>query len=537
MTRAALAVILAAGVLALYLLRLDPAAGLYVDDAWYIVLAKAIAQGEGTRLISSATTPILPAFPPGFPMLLAPVVALFPDFPGNVVALKAVSILAMFGVAIASYVYLVRYHAAPVTVAVVVALITILMPAFVFLATSSIMAEATFTLGQLLVALAVERATRAPGAQTDRAAAIAGVIGGATLLVRLAGIAGIAASMAYIWKRRGRRAALVFAAVAAVCYAPWLIYSMANRDAVQERLTHGGSIAYGYSELLLMRHGGEPGSGRITWSEIPGRIGFNLANVFGRDVGAQLFPAAYRGAAESGQEVFVLSGERELRATSMGSSTAIVWVSSLLSLVALIGYIAIARRNSTVAEWIVPCTVAMVVLVPAHSFRYVLPLAPFIVFYFFSGVESIVATMRGAREWQFGSLFRIASACIVLLYVFEHGQYLWAARHGEAHWIRDYEEVKAVTDWMRANLVAEGPVATSNPGLVWLATGRKTVALMNPSTHWKEWQERGIRYAAVLHVAEKPASWLGYRVLFESPRLKLWVIDIPPGLTENASDR
>ena len=34
-----------------YLLRLDSAAGLMVDDAWYIVLAQALASGEGLSLI------------------------------------------------------------------------------------------------------------------------------------------------------------------------------------------------------------------------------------------------------------------------------------------------------------------------------------------------------------------------------------------------------------------------------------------------------------------------------------------------------
>jgi hypothetical protein len=41
MTRPVAALAAAVIVLAIYLLRLDPAAGLYVDDAWYIVLAQA----------------------------------------------------------------------------------------------------------------------------------------------------------------------------------------------------------------------------------------------------------------------------------------------------------------------------------------------------------------------------------------------------------------------------------------------------------------------------------------------------------------
>ncbi len=126
----------AVAVLALYLLRLDPAAGLYVDDAWYMVLAKALAQGDGFALISSAAVPILPAFPPGFPMLLAPVFAINPHFPGNAMWLKAVSVAAMFGVGIATYLYLVRHRSAPTPLAAAVALITVLTPAFIFLATS-----------------------------------------------------------------------------------------------------------------------------------------------------------------------------------------------------------------------------------------------------------------------------------------------------------------------------------------------------------------------------------------------------------------
>ena len=94
----------AAAVLAVYVLRLDSAAGLFVDDAWYIVLAKSLWQGDGFRLISSAVSPILPAFPPGFPLILAPVFGIAGDFPANVVVFKTFSILAMCGVVAATYI-------------------------------------------------------------------------------------------------------------------------------------------------------------------------------------------------------------------------------------------------------------------------------------------------------------------------------------------------------------------------------------------------------------------------------------------------
>jgi hypothetical protein len=62
---------------------------------------------------------------------------------------------------------------------------------------------------------------------------------------------------------------------------------------------------------------------------------------------------------------------------------------------------------------------------------------------------------------------------------------------------------------------------------VYLATGRKTVALSNPRTHLGEWQALGVRYAVALHVADRPPRSLGFRPLYASPRLKLWVVEVP----------
>ena len=526
--RAGVVAAVTALVAVVYVLRLDRAAGLYVDDAWYIVLAKALWAGEGFRLISSATTPLLPAFPPGFPMILAPVVGVFPDFPDNVTALKTVSIVAMFGVGIATYRYLLRAYEAPPFVAGAVAVITVLTPAFVFLATSSVMAEATFTLAQLGFALAVEGASRRSDQPSIRDAAVCGVIAGVTLLIRLAGIATIAAGVLYLARRRGWRTAAVCAAIAAACYAPWALYAAANRAPLEERAGHGGSIAYGYAELVLMRHGGEPGSGRVTPREIPSRILFNVMNIFGRDAGAFVFPAAYRGADESGQEVFLLSGETGLRATGMGSGSLVTTISLAVSGVVLIGFAHRARRRATVAEYITSLTIAMVVLVPARTFRYILPLAPFILFYFFCGIETLAAWVRRAATGGFGSPFRVAATSVLALLVMEHGQYIQLARYGpQPAWLRDYEEAKRVTDWINANVHDRHPIASSNPGLIYLATGRHTVALSNPRTHLEEWQHIGVGYAVALHVAEQPPRSLNFEPLYESPRLKLWVTKLP----------
>ena len=90
-------------------------AGMVIDDAWYVMLAKALAEGRGYQLINAPLDGILPGYPPGFPALLSLVFHLSPDFPGNVWLLKSVSMAAMFGVATLSYWYLHQVRQLPVT--------------------------------------------------------------------------------------------------------------------------------------------------------------------------------------------------------------------------------------------------------------------------------------------------------------------------------------------------------------------------------------------------------------------------------------
>ncbi len=71
------------------LLRFDSfQVGAFYDDAHYIVLAESLASGQGYRLINYPNAPTEWAFPPGWPVLLSPLVTLFP---GNYEILKLLS--------------------------------------------------------------------------------------------------------------------------------------------------------------------------------------------------------------------------------------------------------------------------------------------------------------------------------------------------------------------------------------------------------------------------------------------------------------
>lgn len=514
-------------ILAVYLLRVDDVSGLYKDDAYYIVLAKALASGQGYALISSALTPILPAFPPGFPLLLAPLFVVAPSYPDNLLWLKAVSILAMLGAAGFTYRYFAVCRGVEQGRAATIAALTALTPGFVFLATSTVMADGLFTFALVASAVALERAARADSTSLRSAIVVAALTTTAAWLVRSAGIALVVGGAVFLLRRRRWRASAAFLAVCALAYAPWTIYAAMHNPSAAERHAHGGSVAYAYLDLVQTQSGGDVASGRAGVMELPQRVVQNLRNVFGHELGAVIFPQGYRGAAESGLEVFMLSGETGLKAGSMGRGAGVVAISLGVSVIALVGYFMLSRRELGVAEYFCVLTVAMVLLLPVRTYRYVLPLAPFLLGYFLTGIETVAQRLRAGSGC---SAVRIVASCLLVLLAAEHVQYLSRKYHGPTPpWIEDGREVRAVTDFVNSHLPPAATVVSTNPGLLYLTTGRKAVVYIDPDERWAQWKAEGIRYVVALHAVPEPSPTLGYSVVYESPRLGLWVLEMAPG--------
>jgi hypothetical protein len=517
--RVVIATVMVAAAAALYALRLDDVAGLAKDDAYYMLLAQSLATGHGYALISSATTPILPAFPPGFALVLAPVFGVIPRFPDNLIWLKAVSIVAMLATGLLTFQYWHRYRDMRAGRSATVAWLATLTPGFVFLATSTVMSECVFTLALMGSAVAIERATRAQDPARSRGAVIvAALITTAAWLIRASGIALVASGALFLFWRRGWRAAAAFVVVCALSYAPWYAYDATHRPTEAERFAYGGDVARYYQSPLASR-GQEP---PVHVDDLIRRVSINLVNIFGRDLGAAIFPAGYRGANESGLEVFLLSGSTGLRAGSMGIGPALVAVSFVISLFVIVGAITLARRRTGVAEVFCIVTIGLLLVISSHTFRYALPMTPFVIGYFLVGIEAAAARVRAQAA---ASAFRIAAGCLLFFVIIEHSGYVWRKFNGPSPaWIEDGREVRAVTDFVNQHLPAGASAASTNPGLIYLATGRKAVPYVDPDARWEQWRRAGIRYIVALHDVPRPDASSGYEVLYESPRLGLWVL-------------
>ncbi|HVE77916.1 MAG TPA: glycosyltransferase family 39 protein [Gemmatimonadaceae bacterium] len=199
-------------------------AGVFYDDAMYLVLAKALATGEGYRYLNLPGTPAATHFPPGYPAVLAAIWALFPDFPDNLALLKLANCVFAAAAAVAVYVLARRRLAlSPVLAAGVCALAGATFP-FILL-TGVLLSEPLF-LALLVPALLV--AERAAEEDDARLAAAVGAAAAVVALVRSVGILLIPAACLVLALRRRWRAAGACAAAGVLVALPWRLWAAAH---------------------------------------------------------------------------------------------------------------------------------------------------------------------------------------------------------------------------------------------------------------------------------------------------------------------
>jgi hypothetical protein len=517
LTALALALGAVAVFLAIYLFSLDRVAGHTQDDAWYMLLAQALATGQGFTLINSPTPGIHPMYPPGFPFLLSLVFRVFPRFPENVLWLKAVSVLAMFGVGILSYHYFVRYRQVSRAVALGIALATVTTQPLIHLATSTVMSECVFTLLQLLTLSLLERHVREqnPG----KARLLLGLslaLAVACLLTRTMAIGLLAVIPVYLFRQRLRSSALIFAAGIALLYSPWLYYSRAHTPTPEQRAEQRGLIVTSYSEHFWDKLAGDEARGTITLAQLPARVWENTMDMLGRGMGMVVVSPLF---------------------TSTFYSY-VGWFSFVVSLFVILGFVQACRNHFSLAEMMVLISLAITVLWPFFPTRFLLPLLPLLLFYFLLGLESSVHFLqRKLEDPRLLGQWKLSLWVLGLLLVsrfYEAATFIWAKHQARPEarpdYVRNHEENQQVLDWVKENLPAEAVLVSENPQLVYLHTGRKTVSRGNLRRDWEILEKIGARYWVRLSTTPLGLPTMEekrYTILYRSAGpLQLRVIDL-----------
>lgn len=474
------AVISALLCLAIYLLRLDRVAGLLQDDGWYILLAKALASGQGYTLINSPSAGIPPLYPPGFPALLSIVFKLAPQFPENLYLLKSVSVLAMLGVGIVSYWYFTHQRELSWGLSAGIATVTVLTPPLVFLATSTVMSECVFTLLHLLAIVVIERSIRLHGKRQIYYVVLGVGLTVVTFLTRSMALSLVLAILLYLIKERQKIAVLIFAAGLILLLGPWMLYARTHTPTPAQRLEQRGYIVIGYAEQFWHKVAGGEYLGKDTVTDLPKRAWESAVKIIGRDVGRMTFSPLYSltGSSEEGM------------------------ISFLLSLLAIVGYVAACRERITLAEIAVPFSLGITLLWPYDPIRFVLPLTPFILFYLLRGIKTCfdflqqkLGETEAKSSWQ---LLGVVTCLFLVLHLYEHATYIYAKyqtnEESRPAYIRIFEENQDLLSWVKGNVAENAIIATENPPMVYLYTERKTVSQDDPRTYWDVFEKLPVRY-------------------------------------------
>jgi hypothetical protein len=215
------------------------------DDSIYVTTAKAMATGEGYRIVSLPYEPAQTKYPPLYPFLLSLIWRLSPNFPENLVLMRLVSIIATLSFLALTFSYLTRQGYATSWEALAVVTLTALNWRTMILATS-ILTEMSYGVLSILALTMAERGAKRKGdwiADTGL-----GVVMGLTFLTRSSGAALLLGVGAYFVLGKRFKSALVPMAVGGMFVLGWIGWCYVERTTMT-----GVNVAYYTSYLGYLK--------------------------------------------------------------------------------------------------------------------------------------------------------------------------------------------------------------------------------------------------------------------------------------------
>jgi len=224
--------LLAFGGLCLYVMRPD-VAGFFYDDGMYLMAAQSLANGHGYRLEGMPGHPLFYKYPPLYPLALAGLMLPLPDFPANVVWLKAFnSLLSMMTLGLLAY-HFGQQRRLPlwITLGLLVALGT----NWRFIAVSTeLMSEPLFmALSVLTIVLAERFSTEGSGEGKKLSVRQMAVLIGlsvAGFYTRTMGVVLILALGAWLGLRGRKKAMSAYWGISGAFMLPWFLWSGSRPD-------------------------------------------------------------------------------------------------------------------------------------------------------------------------------------------------------------------------------------------------------------------------------------------------------------------
>ncbi len=448
-SRTVLLISLLANLLLCFLL-FDPKPHTGGDNASYVILAQSILRlGDGyTQSIGPGPAVPHTQYPFGYPLLLAPLVALVgPDFALLKLLSMAFSLLAVF-----LFARIMRQNAAPVTAAAAT-LCFALNPVLVDYS-HWVLTEEAFLCSSLLALYFLTEATRGGGTvRFGRPFWLAVLSLVFTAHIRSIGVAFVGGGLLFFAVRRQWKALAVFFLAVAVLMAPW---SIRNHLVSTESSAVAGAF--------MLKNPYSPELGTIGLSDLATRIGHNIA---------------IYGGAETGR---ALLGSESLWAVTAPA----VWLSVLVSLLVVTGLLGkIVRDGLGMLEAYFAFFLGIVLVWPDawSDVRFIMPLIPLMLYYLASAVELLVGLVR---PWRAQAAVAAAGALIAVAALSLSAQLVrvpanvrmlaaWSSGDRYAGYPPNWRRFFEAADWVRDNTPDSSVVSSRKPRLVYLWSHRTVV--------------------------------------------------------------
>jgi hypothetical protein len=419
--------------------------GVVADDAFYVILARSSATGQGYRALNVPGLPAGTHFPPGYPALLALVSIVTPAFPASVAAFKALNavFLAAASVLVTRLLHR-RVGAGPwwsVSVGVVTAVSVPLL-----ILSNLVLSELCFIAFALALLLSLEALADEP--QPAWRVALLGLAIGACALVRTHAAVLLPAAAIILGARRRWRDVALLAGAAALCLVPW--------------------------QLWMARHAGVLPAPMLGMYD--SYAGWWLRGV--RELGIGMIPATFaKTTAETGTMLAVLFSP--VRSPLARSATLVALASLVIA-----GGIA-AWRRIPVTLLFVAGYLAIVLVWPFQTARFVWAIWPLLL-----GLVAVGGWAAAVRStWR--PLARVALLFALAWIAAGYARYevrgvrgAWWSSLGRANTPRIATSVR----WVAAHAAPGDVVATENEGAVYLYTGHQAVPViaLTPGQYLRE---------------------------------------------------
>jgi hypothetical protein len=419
--------------------------GVVADDAFYVILARSIATGQGYRALNVPGLPAGTHFPPGYPALLALVSFVAPAFPASVAAFKALNAVFLAAASVLVARLLRRRVGAGASWSVALGAATAVSVPLLILS-NLVLSELCFIAFALALLLALESLVDEP--RSAWRVALLGVAIGVCALVRTHGAVLLPAAAIALGARRRWRDVALLAAGAAVCLVPW--------------------------QLWMARHAGELPAPMLGMYD--SYAGWWLRGV--RELGVGMIPATFaKTTAETGTMLSVLFSP--VRSPVARSATLVA-----LASLAAAGGIA-AWRRIPVTLLFVAGYLTIVLVWPFQTARFVWAIWPLLLALVAAGGWAAAArsTWRpAARVALLGALAWVSTG--YALYEVRAVRGAWWSSIGRANTPR----IATTVRWVAAHAAPGEVVATENEAAVYLYTGRQAVPIvaLTPGQYLRE---------------------------------------------------